>query len=103
MEIGEKIVDDYTKAICISNTLSSQPDMDAAICLNMITDITIFDTHGTPTMVSIPLTSIFHIFLSNWYLKETALSSQGITKNHPRQIIKAKVYMVTMPVIVKKF
>jgi hypothetical protein len=44
--IEDTPVDDETKRIWLTNTLSSQSDMDAAICQAITTELTIHGTKG---------------------------------------------------------
>jgi hypothetical protein len=48
----DKPVDDDTKRILLSNTLSSQPDMDAAIHQSITTELTIHGTKAASTSAS---------------------------------------------------
>jgi hypothetical protein len=56
-EIEDILVDEDTRRIWLTKTLSSQPDMDAAICQTITTKLTINGTNGSPSSVSIPLTN----------------------------------------------
>jgi hypothetical protein len=52
--IEDKLVDDDIKRIWFTNTLSIQPEMDAAIRHAITTELTINGIHGSSTTVTIP-------------------------------------------------
>jgi hypothetical protein len=53
-DIEDILVDDDTRRIWLTNTSSSQPNMDAAICQTITTKLTINGTTGSTSSVSIP-------------------------------------------------
>jgi hypothetical protein len=62
--IEDKLVEDDTMRICLTNTLSSQPDMDAAI-----------RTQGSHAAMSIPWINVYNmVFLIPSFLTPLALS-----------------------------
>jgi hypothetical protein len=63
--IEDKLVDDNTRRIWLTQTLSSQPNMDAAICQTITTELTIHGTHGSPTTTTIPWIYFYNMVISN--------------------------------------
>jgi hypothetical protein len=84
--IEGKLVDDDTRRIWLTNTLSSQPDMDANICQTITTELTINGTNMSPSSVSIPWTNFIWYFLMQKNLTVPALSGLGAAKKLTRPI-----------------
>jgi hypothetical protein len=72
-----KLVDDGTRRIWFTNTLSSQHDMDAAIRKTITNKLTINGTNGSPYSVSIPWTIFYKIVLSNAKFVDSTRSKQN--------------------------
>ena len=75
--IEDKLVDDDTKRIWLTNTLSYQSDMDAAIRQAITTELTIHGTKGSSTTAYIPWTNFYNMVLSNAKLLDSARSQQN--------------------------
>jgi hypothetical protein len=74
--IQDKPVDDDTKRIWVTNTLSSQPDMDAAIRQAITTELTVHGTKGASTSTSVPWDKFYNMVLSNAKLLDSTCSRQ---------------------------
>jgi len=74
--IEDKLVDDDVKRIWLTNTLSSQPDMDAAIRQTITTKLTIHGVKGSSTTSTIPWTNFYNMVLSNAKLLDSTRSKQ---------------------------
>jgi hypothetical protein len=75
-DFEDKLVDDDNKRIWLTNTLSSQPDMDAAIRQAITTELTINGTHGSSTTVTIQWINFYNMALSNAKLMDSTRSKQ---------------------------
>jgi hypothetical protein len=75
--IEDKLVDDDTSRIWLTNTLSSQPNMNAAICQTITTELTINGTNGSPSSVSIQWTKFYNMVLSNVKLLDSTRSKKN--------------------------
>ena len=83
--IEDKLVDDDTKRIWLTNTLSYQSDMDAAIRQAITTELTIHGTKGSSTTASIPWTNFYNMVLSNAKLLDSARSQQSGRRQETNQ------------------
>jgi hypothetical protein len=63
--IEDKLVDDDTMRIWLTNTLFSQPAMDAAIQQTITTKLIKNGTQGSPAAMSIPWINFYNMVLSN--------------------------------------
>jgi hypothetical protein len=63
--IEDKPGDDETKFIWLTNTLTSQPEMDDAIRQAITTELTIHGTKGSSTKTSVPWNNFYNMVLSN--------------------------------------
>jgi hypothetical protein len=75
--IEDKLVDDDTQRIWLTNTLSSQPVMEDGICQTITTNLTIYGTKGSPTTVSLPWINFLNMVLSNAKLLECIRSKKS--------------------------
>jgi tRNA-dihydrouridine synthase len=75
--IEDKPVDDETIRIRLANTISSQHDMDAAICQAITTELTIHGTKRGSGKTSVPWTNVYNIVLLNSKLLDSTLSKQN--------------------------
>jgi hypothetical protein len=93
--IDDKPVDDKTKRIWLTNTLTSQPEMDAAIRQAITTELTIHGTKGSSTKTSVPWNNFYNIDLSNAKLLDShVLNKLGAV----RKLIKQ--FEITIPVVI---
>jgi hypothetical protein len=74
--IEDKLVDDDTERIWLTNTLFRQPDMDAAIHQTFTTELSINGTQGSPATMSIPWINFYNMVLSNAKLFDSTHSKQ---------------------------
>jgi hypothetical protein len=74
--IEDKLVDDDTRRIWMTITLSSQPDMDAAIRQSITTELTINGTQGFPAAILISWTNFYNMVPSNAKLLDSTCSKQ---------------------------
>jgi hypothetical protein len=74
--IEDKPVDDETKRIWLTNTLSSQPDMDAAIRQVITTELTIHGKKGSSTSASVSWDNFYNMVLPNAKLLDSTRSKQ---------------------------
>jgi hypothetical protein len=72
--IEDMPVDNDTKRIWLTNTLSSQPDMDAAIRQSITTEFTVHGTKGASTSTSVPWDNCYNMVLSNDKLLDSTRS-----------------------------
>jgi hypothetical protein len=75
--IEDKLVDDDIRRIRLTQTLSSWPDMDAAIRQLITTELTIHGTHGSPTTPTIPWINFYTMVLSNAKLHDSIRSKHN--------------------------
>lgn len=83
--IEDKVVDDDTKRIWLTNTLSSHPLMDAAIRQAITTELTIHGTRGASTTTYIPWTNFYNMVLSNAKLLDSTRSKESGRKQETNQ------------------
>ena len=83
--IEDKPVDDDVKRIWLTNTLSSQSDMDAAIRQAITTELTIHGTKGSSTTATIPWTNFYNMVLSNAKLLDSTRSKQSGRRQETNQ------------------
>ena len=83
--IEDKPVDDDVKRIWLTNTLSSQTDMDAAIRQAITTELTIHGTKGSSTTATIPWTNFYNMVLSNAKLLDSTRSKQSGRRQETNQ------------------
>jgi hypothetical protein len=83
--IEDKLVDDDTRRIWLTNTLSSQPNKNVAICQTITTKLTINGTNGSPSSFSIPWTNLYNMVLSNAKLLYRTRSKQNVRHQETNQ------------------
>jgi hypothetical protein len=83
--IEDKLVDDDTRRIWLTQTLSSQPDMDAAIRQTITTELTIHGSAGSPTTTTIPWINFYNMVLSNAKLLDSTRSKQTQRRQETNQ------------------
>jgi hypothetical protein len=74
--IEDKSVCDETKRIWLTNTLSSQSDIDDAICQAISTELTIHGTQGDSGKSTVPWTNFYNMMLLNAKLIDSTRSKQ---------------------------
>jgi hypothetical protein len=98
--IENKSVDDETKRIWLTNTLSSQSDMDAAICQAITTQLTIHGTKGGSDKTTVPWTNFYKMVLSNPKLLDSTCSKQMGDVKIPIKPIKTQVVIIKIVITV---
>jgi hypothetical protein len=83
--IEDKLVDDDTRRIWRTNTLSSQLDIDAAIHQTITTKIIFNGTNRSPSSVYIPWTNFYNMVLSNAKLLDSTRSKQNGRRQETNQ------------------